>query len=104
MEMRQEEEVYAKALNKVFSDKETIKRLEKDPVATLQDLGFTLDDAAMKELRAGPSQPELGVAAVPAVLVRVATNGTRPAVSVVVRTSTVSATRGRATELDREQQ
>lgn len=102
MELKQGEEVYAKALDKVFSDKETIKRLEEDPIKTLQDLGFKLDDHAMKVLRAGPAHPELGVAAVPAVLVRVATKGTRPAVSVVVSTSTVSATRGRATELERD--
>lgn len=99
-DLQKGEEVYAEALNRVFSDPGTIKGLESDPVKTLTDLGFTLDDKAMKELKAGPVQPELGVAAVPAVLVRVATNGTRPAVSVVVRTSTVSATRGRAQELD----
>ncbi|QDY98986.1 hypothetical protein FQ775_00595 [Nitratireductor mangrovi] len=100
MELMQGEEKYAEALNKVFSDKETIARLETDPVTTLQDLGFELDEKAIAEIRSGPAQPELGVAAVPAVLVRVATNGTRPAVSVVVRTSTVAATRGRATELE----
>mgnify|MGYP003128499334 FL=1 len=67
----------------------------------MERLGFDLDDEARATLRAN-DQPELAVAAVPAVLVRVATNGTRPAVRVAVSSSTFAATRGRAAELDAE--
>jgi len=94
------EQHYADAMQRVFSDPDIRRRLETDPIGTLEGLGFDLSDEAKAEIQAGPTTPELGVAAVPAVLVRVATNGTRPAVSVVVRTSTVSDTRGRAAELD----
>lgn len=92
-------EIYAEGLAKILSDPDTRAALEKDAVGTLEGLGFDLDDRARAELAKGTAQPELGVAAVPAVLVRVATNGTRPAVSVVVRSTTFAATHGRATEL-----
>lgn len=95
------EEVYAAALNKLFTDPEVQKSLETDPEGTMERLGFHLDDHAREVLRAD-DQPELAVAALPAVLVRVATNGTRPAVRVAVSSSTFAATRGRADELDRE--
>lgn len=96
----EDEEVYVKGLQKIFSDPDTLAALEKDPEGTLKELGFHLDDRALAELAKGTAQPELGVAAVPAVLVRVATKGTRPAVSVVVRSSTFAATRRTLHELD----
>ncbi|MEO1044261.1 MAG: hypothetical protein AAFX04_02340 [Pseudomonadota bacterium] len=98
-EIQKSEQAYVEGMQKIFSDPETRKALEEDPEGTLERLGFDLDDRARKELRKGPVDAELSVAAVPAVLVRVATNGTRPAVSVVVRSSTVSATRGRSAEI-----
>lgn len=98
--MKAGEEKYAKAMQKVLTDPAVQKKLEKDPIKTLEGLGFQLTDEARRELRAGGTiQAQLGVAAVPAVLVRVATNGTRPAVSVVVRSSTFAVTRGEAREL-----
>lgn len=94
------EKQYADAMRKVLTDTATQQQLEKDPVGTLEGLGFDLSDDAKKELRStGMAQAELGVAAIPAVLVRVATNGTRPAVSVVVRSSTFARTRGLAAEM-----
>jgi hypothetical protein len=100
-QLRANEEVYASALKKLFTDPATIKSLEADPEGTMEKLGFDLDDKARSIIRAS-DQPELGVAAVPAVLVRVATNGTRPAVSVAVSTSTFAATRGKAEELEKK--
>jgi hypothetical protein len=94
------EERYVQAMRKVLTDASVQRELEKDPVGTLENLGFDLSEDAKAELRlSGAAQPELGVAAVPAVLVRVATNGTRPAVSVVVRSSTIARSRGMAAEL-----
>ncbi|MDO8931792.1 MAG: hypothetical protein Q7U97_05300 [Rhodocyclaceae bacterium] len=94
------EDQYVEAMRKVLTDKSVQQDLEKDAAGTLERLGFDLSDDVKKELRmSGATQPELGVAAVPAVLVRVATNGTRPAVSVVVRSSTIARTRGEAVEL-----
>jgi hypothetical protein len=102
--MQPGEERYSEAMRKVLTDPSVQKQLENDPVGTLENLGFDLTDEAKRELQTrGPTQPELGVAAIPAVLVRVATNGTRPAVSVVVRSSTFAATRGVARELQADQ-
>lgn len=98
-EIQQGEEVYADALNKIFNDPETQRALEEDPEGTMERLGFQLDEEARTALRAD-DQPELAVAAVPAVLVRVATNGTRPAVRVAVSSSTFAATRGTAKEFE----
>ncbi|MEI9989611.1 MAG: hypothetical protein WDM86_06200 [Rhizomicrobium sp.] len=92
---------YAEAMRKVFTDAAVQKKLEHDPVGTLEGLGFDLSADAKHKLKAGgAAQAELGVAAVPAVLVRVVTSGTRPAVSVVVQSSTFASTRGKAAELD----
>jgi len=99
MTVQQGEEKYAEALQRLFSDAAVRKGLEDNPIDTLEGLGLNLSDDAKAELRAGGSaEPELAVAAVPAVLVRVATNGTRPVVRVVVSSSTVSETRGEAKE------
>ena len=99
-ELQKSERVYADAINKIFSDPEVQKGLETDPEATMERLGFQLDDRAREVLNAGDEHPELAVAAVPAVLVRVATNGTRPAVRVAVSSSTFADTRGVASELE----
>ena len=93
------EEKYAQAIRKVLTDTAVQQQLENDPIGTLEGLGFDLSDEARRELESGPVDLQTGIAAVPAVIVRVATNGTRPAVSVVVHTTTVSATRGPAREL-----
>lgn len=98
------EEQYAEAIRKVLSDSTVQKQLESDPVKTLEDLGFDLTPEAKQSLAAsGSAQAELGVAAVPAVLVRVATQGTRPAVQVAVSSSTFAYTRGVAKELQQDQ-
>jgi hypothetical protein len=96
------EQAYADAINRILTDPGVRKDLESDPERTMERLGFDLDDNAREVLKARDDHPELGVAAVPAVLVRVATNGTRPAVRVAVSSSTFAATRGRAAELDKE--
>jgi hypothetical protein len=99
------EERYAEAMRRILTDPDVQDQLEKDPVGTMENLGFNLDDDARQELQSrGLTQPELGVAAVPAVLVRVATNGTRPAVSVAVRSTTFAVTRGVAGELKEDRQ
>ena len=100
-DLQKGEDTYVKALQQIFTDPEVRKALEAEPEATMERLGFDLDDEARATLRAN-DQPELAVAAVPAVLVRVATNGTRPAVRVAVSSSTFATTRGRAAELDAE--
>lgn len=96
------EERYTEVMQEILHDEKVRRDLEKDPIAALQGLGLDLSDEAKAELRSGPSTAELGLAAVPAVAVRVVTGGTRPAVSVVVRSSMLSDTRAAAPELKKK--
>lgn len=88
------EEKYAAAIRRLLADEQLQKQLEADPIATLEGLGLELDEDTRKAITA-PSRPELeaDVALWVSPLVRVVTGGTRPVVSVVTGTSTVSATR-----------
>lgn len=91
------EKKYAAAMQRVFTDEKVKKDLERDPAGTLEKLGFTLSPAARAEIAAagagGAKAEELAFGAFPAVLVRVVTSGTQPAVRVVTASSTIAATR-----------
>ena len=94
-ELSKEEEVYAAGLAKILTDSGTRAALEKDPAGTLEGLGFKLDDKARAHIAGPGDHPELGEMAFTSPLVRVVTGGTRPAVSVVVQSSTVGTTGGK---------
>ncbi|MDP8993801.1 MAG: hypothetical protein M3N07_02280 [Pseudomonadota bacterium] len=94
------ERKYAQAMQRVLTDQDVQRELERDPVATLERLGFDLSPEARAQVEAqGAATAEIGVAAIPAVLVRVATGATRPVVSVVVQSATVAADRRPVKEL-----
>lgn len=93
-DLRASEKKYAAAMQKVFTDEKVKKDLERDPAGTLEKLGFTLSPAARAEIAgAGGAKAELAFGAFPAVLVRVVTSGTQPAVRVITASSTIAATR-----------
>jgi hypothetical protein len=97
-EEREISEKFAAAVDKLLTDEKVRQEFDKDPVASLQKLGVDFQDemrakVAAEHLKAslkGPLDSNVALAWT-SPLVRVATKGTRPVVSVAVNVATQGA-------------